>query len=287
MDQTPRRAALASLPALVIADRWADAGPEHSTRERMMEAERVLATNRAGWNHVAPSFHGGTALPEYGPMAPTEDTLRLLEMTPELRALELGCGSGHSLRYLAERGAREIWGLDLSPVQVAFAEETLRDHASRSRLFESPMEVNPGIPSDYFDLVFSLWGLGWTTDLPATMALVTEYLRPGGCFLLSGEHPAYSCLEWNGSQYVVSEPYSAEGAREHASWKGVPIVIPRRTLATVVREIIGAGLRIEALIESQFNPAAVTDSHRDPARWYSVDRARLMPTTLIIKARKP
>jgi hypothetical protein len=46
--------------------------------------------------------------------------------------------------------------VDLSPVQVAFAEVTLRDHASRSRLFESQMEVNPGIPSDYFDLVFSL-----------------------------------------------------------------------------------------------------------------------------------
>jgi len=32
------------------------------------EAERVLATNRAGWNHVAPMFHGRTALPEYGPL---------------------------------------------------------------------------------------------------------------------------------------------------------------------------------------------------------------------------
>jgi hypothetical protein len=41
----------------------------------MIEAERVLATNRAGWNHVAPMFHGGTALPEYGPLAPTEDEL--------------------------------------------------------------------------------------------------------------------------------------------------------------------------------------------------------------------
>jgi SAM-dependent methyltransferase len=194
--------------------------------------------------------------------------------------------SGHSLRYLAER-ARELWGLDLSPVQVAFAKETLREYASRSRLFESPMEVNPGIPSDYFDLVLSLWGLGWTVDLPATMALVAKYLRPGGCFLLSGEHPAYGCIEFNGSQYVVSEPYNAEGPREHASWKGVPIVIHRRTLATFVREIIGSGLQLEALIEGQFNPAAATDSHVDPARWYSVDRARLMPTTFIIKARKP
>jgi hypothetical protein len=32
------------------------------------------------------------------------------------------------------------------------------------------MEVNSGIPDDHFDLVFSIYGLGWTTDLPATMA---------------------------------------------------------------------------------------------------------------------
>src|SRR5687768_13426517 len=119
----------------------------------MIDAERALAINRAGWDRVAPSFHGGTALPEYGPLAPTEDRLRLLEPTPDLRALELGCGSGHSLRYLAERGARELWGVDLSPVQIAFAKETLQAYTTRCRLFESPMEVNPGIPSNHFDLV--------------------------------------------------------------------------------------------------------------------------------------
>ena len=95
----------------------------------MIEPEAALATNRSGWNKVAPLFHGGTALPEYGPLAPTEDTLKLLDEVPGSRVLELGCGSGHSLRYLAERGAQELWGIDLSPVQIAFAEETLRPFA--------------------------------------------------------------------------------------------------------------------------------------------------------------
>ena len=253
----------------------------------MIETEHVLATNRAGWNHVAPMFHGGTALPEYGPLAPTEDTLRLLDSTPDLCALELGCGSGHSLRYLAERGARELWGVDLSPVQIAFAEETLRPFAPRCRLFESPMEVNPGIPAGHFDLVFSIWGMGWTTDLPATLALVAEYLRPGGCFLISGEHPAYGCLEWDGRQFVVSTPYCAEGPHEHTSWKGVPIVTQRRTLSTFVAQTVRAGLHIEALVEGEFNASAVQETHADPARWYSAARARLIPTTFIIKARKP
>ncbi len=253
----------------------------------MIEQKHALTTNRAGWDRVAPSFHGGTALPEYGPLAPTEDTLRLLELATDARVLELGCGSGHSLLYLAKRGARELWGVDLSPVQVAFAEETLRAFAPRCHLFESPMEVNPGIPSDYFDLVFSLWGLGWTTDLPATLGLAADYLRPGGCFLVSGEHPAYSCLEWDGKQYVIAEPYVTEGPREHASWKGVPIVINRRTLSTFVTPTARAGLQIEVLIEGSFNADLANEDHVDPARWYSTARARVMPTTFILKARKP
>ena len=232
-------------------------------------------------------FHGGTALPEYGPLAPTEDTLRLLELAPDLRALELGCGSGHSLRYLAERGARELWGVDLSPVQIGFAEETLRPFAERVRLIGSPMEVNPGIPLGRFDLVFSIYGLGWTTDLPGTLALVAAYLRPGGVFVVSGEHPAYSCLEWDGKQYIMAQPYSVEGGVEHSSWKGVPIVIQRCTLGTFVTEIARAGLQIEALVEGELNTDLAKEAHADPARWYSVGRARMMPTTFIIKARKP
>jgi SAM-dependent methyltransferase len=253
----------------------------------MVEQEAAIATNREGWNRVAKYFHGGTALPEYGPQAPTEDTLRLLDETSDVCALELGCGSGHSLRYLAERGARELWGLDLSSTQIAFAEETLRPFMSRVRLIESPMEMNPGIPQNHFDLVFSIYGLGWTTDLATTMALVSDYLRPGGSFIVSGEHPAYGCFEWNGTQYAVAKPYFRGGPHEYASWKGVPIVIHHRTLTTFVGELVRCGLQIEALVETPINLALVKDEHRDPARWYSVARAQTMPTTLIIKARKP
>lgn len=253
----------------------------------MTDASRAIAINRVGWNRVAPQFHGGTALPEYGPLAATEDTLCLLDDAKEIRALELGCGSGHSLRYLAERGASELWGVDLSPVQVAFAEETLREWSDRCRLFESPMESNPGIPANHFDLVFSVYGIGWATDLAATLAHAWAYLRPGGCFLISGEHPAYSCLEWDGTQYVFAAPYTAEGPTEHESWKGVPIVIHRRTLGTFVTHIARAGLQIEALIECPCNTDLAGEVHADPARWYSLARAHRIPTTFIIKARKP
>jgi hypothetical protein len=149
------------------------------------------------------------------------------------------------------------------------------------------MEVEAGIPTAHFDHVFSIYGLGWTTNLRTTMELVARYLRTGGAFIVSGEHPVYSCLEWNGTQYALSESYCSEGPREHASWKGVPMVIQRRTQSAFVEQIIQAGLQIEALVETPLNPALATDAHADPARWYSVARASVMPTTFIIKARKP
>ena len=159
----------------------------------MVEHETALATNREGWNHVAKYFHGSTALPEYGPLTPTEDTLRLLDEPADACVLELGCGSGHSLRYLADRGARELWGLDLSSTQIAFARETLRPFASRVRLIESPMEVNPGIPENHFDLVFNAATEAVATVVAIAMAMNNKArtARAGECevFTTDQGHP--------------------------------------------------------------------------------------------------
>jgi ubiquinone/menaquinone biosynthesis C-methylase UbiE len=252
----------------------------------MVPPDRALEINCEAWNCIAPLFRGRDALPAYGPLASTEDELRLLSDISISRVLELGCGSGHSLAYLAERGADELWGIDFSSTQIALAKETLQSVADKTRLLKSPMEQNPGVPENYFDLVFSIYGIGWSTDLAATMALVTRYLRPGGCFIASGEHPVYSCLEWNGAQYVMAKPYSSEGPQEHQAWNGVPIVIQRRTLATFVEHIVRAGLHVEALIETSFKEVPPTPDKMDPCRWYSIPRASIMPTTLIVKATK-
>ena len=113
----------------------------------MIEQDAALATNRAGWNHVAKYFHGITALPEYGPLTPTEDTLRLLDEPANTCVLELGCGSGHSLRYLADRGARELWDLDWSATQIAFAEETRAGNVAPGHFLTTRLlgQVAPGI----------------------------------------------------------------------------------------------------------------------------------------------
>jgi SAM-dependent methyltransferase len=83
-----------------------------------LDRSTIKETNRIGWNKAAHYFYGGTALPIYGPLAPTEDDLRLLDAINGKRILEVGCGSGHSLLYLSEHKAAELWGLDLSETQI-------------------------------------------------------------------------------------------------------------------------------------------------------------------------
>ena len=148
----------------------------------------TLELNKKSWDEAAKRFYGRNPLPEYGPLAPTEDDLQLFGDVRSLKMLEIGCGSGHSLKYLDERGAGELWGLDLSSRQIESAKELLVNSSSQVKLFESPMEQNPGIPAAYFDVVFSIYAIGWTTNLDKTLKNVHSYLKSGGVFIFSWEH---------------------------------------------------------------------------------------------------
>jgi SAM-dependent methyltransferase len=248
----------------------------------------IKETNRAGWNKAAHYFYGGTALPIYGPLAPTEDNLKLLDPISGKRILEIGCGSGHSLLYLGEREAAELWGLDLSEVQIDYATTLLQEKGYSARLCLSPMEENPGIPEGYFDIVLSIYALGWTYDLPRTLSLIVSYLKPGGSFVFSWEHPFYSCLKSQDDQLVLRRSYSDGQPITRLSWadNATAVYYPRK-LSIYLNSLIKAGLTIEQVIEGDANPLLVTDENRIPGSWYPFWRAMMMPTTFIVKARKP
>lgn len=255
-----------------------------------LKREDILSINQKGWNKVAPKFYGGTALPKYGPLAATEDDLNLIPDLDGKKVLELGCGSGHTLAYLREaKNASELWGLDISEEQIRFTKEFLEEKNIQAKLYLSSMDENPGIPENYFDLVVSIYSLGWTPDLLTTVTLASSYLKPGGVFIFSWEHPVYQCLNYEAisRKYVFENSYLEEGPVLHPSWNGVEIVINHRMLSTYLNAIIQSGLTIEQVMESRPNMALVREQDLNPEKWYSVPRAQLMPTTFIVKAYKP
>src|SRR5690606_36807625 len=104
----------------------------------------ILKNKKKSWDIVAHHFNGKAALPSYGPFSKTENELGLLENLALKKVLDIGCGSGHSLKYMAEKGVDELWGVDLSEAQIATAYKTLGD--LNPQLYCASMENDVGIP---------------------------------------------------------------------------------------------------------------------------------------------
>lgn len=248
----------------------------------METKSEMLKLNKEGWEKSAERFFGRTALPEYGPFTFTEDTLHLFGDVSEQKVLEIGCGSGHSLQYMGNKGAGELWGLDLTTKQVETANQLLQDQEVKVSLFESPMEENPGLPRNYFDVVYSIFALGWTIDLSQTLTNIYSYLKSGGTFIFSWEHPIHDRLAYVDSSFKFNKSYNEEGPELNEAWHS-KVIMYHRKLSTYVNTLIATGFTIEKIIDDVVLPNKPSE---DPAKWYSTQRAELVPSTFIIKASK-
>ena len=251
--------------------------------ESLYTKPEILNMNKESWEKSAERFFGKTALPEYGPYALNEEQLNLFDTIANCKVLDIGCGSGHSLEYMGNRGAKELWGLDLSTKQIDTANNLLSNLKIKVSLSESAMEENPGIPSGYFDIAYSIYALGWTVDLQRTLSHIYSYLRKGGIFIFSWEHPIHDRLSYSQSSYTFKKSYNIEGPEYNEAWHN-NVVIYHRKLSTYINTLIKTGFTIENVIDDVVLPNNIDSDN--PSRWYSSQRAQLVPATFIIKASK-
>ncbi|MEV6534314.1 class I SAM-dependent methyltransferase [Streptomyces sp. NPDC051639] len=97
-------------------------------------------------------------------------------------ALEIGCGTGRALAYLAQQGVKAS-GVDLSPRMVQLAGDQWAPLGVRIE----QGEVLDWLAADesQYDAVYSTFGAAWFTDPARLFPLVREHLAPGGVFVFS------------------------------------------------------------------------------------------------------
>lgn len=248
----------------------------------------IVEANREYWNKNADAWFGTTALPVYGEMCPTEDQLRLFGDVRGKRLLEICCDSGHSLLYHAQRGAGELWGLDLSERQLENARRLLAENGQSARLFCGAMEEDLGLPREYFDWVYSIYGIGWATDLEGVFRRIASYLKPGGTFLFSWGHTLNYCAGWTPEQshgwqgeripltrsYFDEEPF-------RMPVHGMEVVLRNRKISTYVNALAGAGFCLERMVEE--TDRAVLAAKPET---FKEKKAHMLPISMIFKARK-
>ena len=255
-----------------------------------MHNEDIIETNKTYWNEHADLWFGTTALPEYGVCFPTEDDLNLFGDVSGKKMLEIGCGSGHSLLYNAKRGAEELWGIDLSKRQLDNASKLLKENGVTAYLQCAKMEDELDVPKSYFDYVYSIYGIGWTTDLQGTVDKIASYLKKDGIFIFSWHHTLNYCIAWScderkevfeDDKLVMSKSYFDESYFKMPV-DGSEIILCNRRISTYINALAKAGFAIEQLVEESDKASLNTKGDMAP----KTRKAKMMPISFCIKARK-
>ena len=89
-------------------------------------------------------------------------------------------------------------------------------------------------------------------------------------------------LAYENSSFTFKKSYNIEGPEFNEAWHN-NVVICHRKLSTYINTLIEANFIIEKVIDDVVLPTTATE---DPSKWYSTQRAAMVPATFIIKATK-
>ncbi len=125
--------------------------------------------------------------------------------------LDVGTGTGNTALAAARRGAR-AFGLDPSPLALAYANGRAAAEGVRLRLVEGLSEGMPLRPAA-FDFTVSTFGVMFTADPDAAAEELVRVTRPGGRLALASWTPG----GFLGALYKLVDPFG-EGAVLPTIW---------------------------------------------------------------------
>lgn len=171
------------------------------------------------------------------------------------RVLDLGCGYGWHCIYAAKQGAEYVLGTDISHKMLEVAKEKTGSPAVEYRC--GAMEELEA-DAESFDVVLSSLAFHYIEDFPPLVEKIQNWLKPGGSFVFSVEHPvftAYGTQDWyyGADGEILHFPvdnYYYEGKR-NAVFLGESVVKYHRTLTTYLNTLLNAGFFIEHIVEPQ------------------------------------
>lgn len=150
----------------------------------------------------APEPDGRAAVAPDVARAPVDrDLIEIASAMAPGKALQLGCGEGRDVIWLAEQGW-VVTGVDPSPAAIAGARATAAKHLPA--LFEAA-ELASWRPASRFDLVFCLFALpARGTGRSRMLEMAASAVAPGGTILLAELDHSLSRDGWMAERYLVS-----------------------------------------------------------------------------------
>lgn len=177
------------------------------------------------------------------------------------RVLEIGCGSGGTMRWL--RGQREVayaHGMELMPEAAELARGVF------DRVECGNIEAMP-LPDGPFDLILALDVLEHLVDPWAMVAALHQRLAPGGCIVVSLPNVAHISVAMP-LLLSGSWPYADEGLLDRTHLR---FFTPETALALMT----GSGCRLDRL-ERVISGPLFLKRLSQANRWYALKLLRLV-----------
>ncbi len=131
-----------------------------------------------------------------------DEIARLFASTDARRILDIGCGTGRHLVYLAKRGF-SMFGFDMSQKAIDMAEEWLTEEGLSANVMHSRMEDGFPYENMLFDAVISIQVIHHNriAAIKSTISEIERVLRPGGYIFITvpilPETPVSSENDWD------------------------------------------------------------------------------------------
>jgi ubiquinone/menaquinone biosynthesis C-methylase UbiE len=241
------------------------------------------------WEEASSSYQQETRIPigiHYGPGAPFDNELKLLENLKGKKVLEIGCGGAQCGIAMAKQGAKVI-GIDVSDKQLKFAKKLAKKNKVKIKFYLGDVKKLPQIKSSSQDIVFSAWALHYVDDLKSCFKEVFRVLKRKGTFVLALPHPFYWTID--PKTLKLRKSYFNTGKFEKTEiWpdkKKHKFVSFGYTVSGLINLFIESGFAVEKVIE----PDSRKHYSKDP--WYNLwefkpKTMNYVPPTIIFKARK-
>ena len=187
------------------------------------------------------------------------ETLRtVLPPVENKRVLDLGCGYGWHCIWAVEHGAESALGVDISARMLEVARGKIAGDAQLSEriAYRQGAIESLEFPEDSFDLVLSSLSLHYVADYPAVVEKVRRWLKPGGQFVFTVEHPVFTAegsQDWvldaaGNIDHFPVDNYYYEGPRT-AHFLGETMTKYHRTVTTYLETLLDCGFTLRHVKE--------------------------------------
>jgi SAM-dependent methyltransferase len=227
-------------------------------------------------------------------------TVRMLDLTPGERVLDIACGNGLTSRRMAAMGAK-VLATDFSEEMIAHARRRTTEYADRLTfevLDATDESALLALGESQFDAALCAMALFDMAEIDPLMFALRRLLRPGGRFVFSVLHPCFNnshvvqMAEMEDRDGDIVTVYSVKvsgyltpGVARGSAIPGQPK--PQLYFHRPLQVLLGAGFRVGFVLDDLEERAFPADhpSTRSPLAWggnYSE-----IPPVMVVRLRLP